>query len=57
MEMPLKPNVLEDIGRDVSRDHPYLCFLLSGSPKHSIPVPPSPEKIHLQDDQVMLEDE
>ncbi|KAH8998872.1 DNA polymerase alpha/epsilon subunit B-domain-containing protein [Lactarius hatsudake] len=40
MDMPLKPNVLEDIGRD-----------------HSLPAPPPPEKIHSQDDQVMLEDE
>ncbi|KAH9048978.1 DNA polymerase alpha/epsilon subunit B-domain-containing protein [Lactarius hengduanensis] len=40
MDMPLKPNVLEDIGRD-----------------HSLPTPPPPEKIHSQDDQVMLEDE
>ncbi|KAI0255404.1 DNA polymerase alpha/epsilon subunit B-domain-containing protein [Lactifluus subvellereus] len=40
IDMPLKPNVLEDIGRD-----------------HSIPAPPRPEKIHSQDDQVMLEDE
>lgn len=40
MDMPLKPNVLEDIGRD-----------------HTIPAPPPPEKIHSQDDRVMLEDE
>ncbi|KAH9967865.1 DNA polymerase alpha/epsilon subunit B-domain-containing protein [Russula dissimulans] len=40
MDMPLKPNVLEDIGRD-----------------HSIPAPPPPEKIHSEDDRVMLEDE
>jgi DNA polymerase delta subunit 2 len=24
MDMPLKPNVLEDVGRDVSRNHLYL---------------------------------
>ncbi|KAI0282558.1 DNA polymerase alpha/epsilon subunit B-domain-containing protein [Russula aff. rugulosa BPL654] len=40
MDMPLKPNVLEDIGRD-----------------HTIPAPPPPEKIHSEDDRVMLEDE
>jgi len=40
MDMPLKPNVLEDIGRD-----------------HTIPAPPPPEKIHSQDDRIMLEDE
>jgi DNA polymerase delta subunit 2 len=58
MDMPLKPNVLEDIGRDVSsRDQIYYFLSLSDSPKHSIPVPPPPEKIHSQDDQVMLEDE
>jgi DNA polymerase delta subunit 2 len=57
MEMPLKPNVLEDIGRDVSRDHLYLFLSLSDAPKHSIPVPPPPDKIHSQDDQAMLEDE
>ena len=57
MDMPLKPNVLEDIGRDVSRDHLYPSHSLSDSPKHSIPAPPPPKKIHSQDDQIMLEDE
>ncbi|KAI9463390.1 DNA polymerase alpha/epsilon subunit B-domain-containing protein [Russula earlei] len=40
MDMPLKPNVLEDVGRD-----------------HTIPAPPPREKIHSQEDRVMLEDE
>jgi DNA polymerase delta subunit 2 len=57
MDMPLKPNVLDDIGRDVSRYYLYLFFSLTDPPKHSIPAPPLLEKIHSQDDQVMLEDE
>ena len=57
MDMPLKPNVLEDIGRDVSSN--VLCPSLSADIflKHSLPSPPPPGKIHSQDDQVMLEDE
>lgn len=57
MDMPLKPNVLEDIGRDVSSK--VLCPSLSAeiSSKHSLPAPPPPGKIHSPDDQVMLEDE
>ena len=57
MDMPLKPNVLEDIGRDVSGNVIYLSLSAETSLKHTLPAPPPPEKIHSQDDQVMLEDE
>jgi DNA polymerase delta subunit 2 len=57
MDMPLKPNVLEDIGRDVSSSVIYPRLSAETSLKHSLPAPPPPEKIHSQDDQVMLEDE
>ena len=57
MDMPLKPNVLEDIGRDVSKNWPRLRFLMSNSTKHSLPAPPLLQKIHSPDDRVMLEDE
>lgn len=57
MDMPLKPNVLEDIGRDVSSNVLRPDLSTETSPKHSIPAPPPPDKIHSQGDQVMLEDE
>jgi DNA polymerase delta subunit 2 len=57
MDMPLKPNVLEDIGRDVSSNVIFPSLSADTSSKHSLPAPPPPDKIHSQDDQVMLEDE
>lgn len=60
MEMPLKANVLEDVGRDVcSKLYPactglHVNFLVH---QHSIPAPPPRDKIYSADDHVTLEDE
>jgi hypothetical protein len=60
MDMPLKPNVLEDIARDVSREV-YLdlfpCPNIYVFTQQSIPPPPPLEKYHSPNDSVMLEDE
>src|ERR1700722_2704084 len=55
MDMPLKPNVLDDIVRDVSSSSP--CFLFLNFVQQSIPPPPPVEKFHSGEDSVMLEDE
>lgn len=56
MDMPLKPNVFEDLGRDVSAREISGRQLLSLS-KHSLPPPQSREKFYSDQDSVMLEDE
>lgn len=66
MDMPLKPNVLEDIAKEV--DHfPLISFAsISGSlslyscpgnHQHSVTVPPPRPKICSKDDVIYLEDD
>src|ERR1700691_934259 len=65
MDMPLKPNVLEDIARDVSAlFSPFIIspFIISTHStcmtiQHSIPAPPPPKKFFSEEDSVLLEDE
>jgi DNA polymerase delta subunit 2 len=58
MDMPLKPNVMEDIARDVrSLLSSVLCSVLISSIQNSIPPPPPLPKFYSLDDRVMLEDE
>lgn len=60
MEMPLKPNVLEDIARDVSviAVHPRGQLpLIARRLQRSIPAPPPREKFYSDNDSIMLEDE
>ncbi len=57
MDMPLKPNVLEDIARDVSSDFSSRIPLQLTRLQRSIPAPPPREKYHSENDNVMLEDE
>lgn len=58
MDMILKPNVMEDIARDVSACHNiiFLRVYLSNI-QQSIPPPPPSLKFYSQSDRVMLEDE
>jgi DNA polymerase delta subunit 2 len=58
LDMPLKPNVLEDIGKEVSS--PAALFpgcTLNSFLKHWLTPPPPPSKYHSASDTVMLEDE
>ena len=54
MDVPLKPNILEDIGRDVGATLSQI--LLSGI-YFSIPLPPPPPKYLSSQDTIVLEDE
>ena len=58
MDMPLKPNVMIDIARDVSPTTPTLPSSDANfTTKRSISAPPPPKKIFSEDDNIMLEDE
>lgn len=56
MDMPLKPNVLEDIARDV-RLIPLYVILLSDEQQQALPALPPSGKYYSEDDNIMLEDE
>ena len=56
MDMPLKPNVLEDLGRDVSVQSIRIVSLPIAL-KHSLPPLQSREKFYSDQDSIMLEDE
>jgi len=56
MDMPLKPNVLEDIARDV-RLIALNVILFSDEQQQALPVLPPSAKYYSEDDNIMLEDE
>jgi DNA polymerase delta subunit 2 len=58
MDMPLKPNVMIDIARDV-RTLTYILgeVAITFAQQQSIPPPPPPSKFCSAEDNVMLEDE
>ena len=57
MDMPLKPNILEDIGRDVSVTFSQPYSLMVFRIQFSIPPPAPPPKYISAHDTIVLEDE
>lgn len=56
LDMPLKPNVLDDIAKDVRVNIVTVIMTLIEIAQHSIPAP-APRKYHSAEDNTMLEDE
>lgn len=58
LHMPLKPNVMIDIARDVCGSCHFRVLLpFMTLQQHSIPPPPPPTKFYSDNDSIMLEDE